>query len=77
MLTLNWGIDILFEKLAPEIGGWIWKAIFAHCSYGDGDFMQCLSFFNIFSDNLHFYALNTGLCYNCPIIGQIVEKGTI
>ena len=25
-----WGIDILFEKLSPEIGGWIWETPFAH-----------------------------------------------
>ena len=37
MLILIWGIDILFEKLTPEIGGWIWKAPFEHyASEGEG-----------------------------------------
>ena len=32
-----WGIDI-FEKLTPEIGGWIRKNPFAHNVSGAGDF---------------------------------------
>ena len=28
ILTHTWGIDILFEKLAPETGGWIWETPF-------------------------------------------------
>ena len=31
MLTLTWGIDISFEKLALETGGWIWKTPFSLC----------------------------------------------
>ena len=30
MLILNWGFNILFEILTPEIRGWIWKPLFAH-----------------------------------------------
>ena len=47
MLTLNWGINILFEKLTPEIGGWIREISFAHYASGKGDFMQSLSSFLI------------------------------
>ena len=47
MLTLIWGNDILFEKLASEVGGWIWKALFANYVYRGGDFMKSLSFFLI------------------------------
>ena len=46
MLTLAWGVDILFEKLTPEIGGWgggNLKKLFAlHYALGGGDFMQSL-----------------------------------
>ena len=31
MLTLNWGIDMLFQKLIPEKGEWIWKTPSALC----------------------------------------------
>ena len=37
MLTLTWGIDTLFQKLAPHIGGWIWKTPFAHYAPGVED----------------------------------------
>ena len=30
--TLTWA-DILFEKLRPETGGWIWKTLFASLHY--------------------------------------------
>ena len=39
LLTLTWGIDILVEKLTPQIGDWIWKTPSAHYSSGIGDFM--------------------------------------
>ena len=33
-----WGTDILFEKLTPEIGGWIWKTPNKGvCRYLNGD----------------------------------------
>ena len=44
MLTLNWGIDTLFEKLTSEIGVWIWKTPFAQYAFGSGDLMQGLTF---------------------------------
>ena len=34
-----WVIDILFEKLTPQIGDSIWKTPFAHFASGDEDFM--------------------------------------
>ena len=37
-----WGTDILFEKLLPKIGGWIWKTPFAYNASGDGELMQSL-----------------------------------
>ena len=49
-----WGIVILFEKLTPEIGSWIWKTLFSHNASWAGDFMESLSFFNIFSGDLLF-----------------------
>ena len=42
MLTLTWGIYILFEKLTPEIGGCICKTPFAQYASRGGDFMQSL-----------------------------------
>ena len=36
MLTLNCGIEILFEKLTPETGEWIGKTLFALCLLGWG-----------------------------------------
>ena len=42
---LTWLIDILFEKLTPQIWDWIWKAPFAHFASGVGDFMQILASF--------------------------------
>ena len=36
MLTLTWGIDILFEKLTPETGGSSCKIPFALCIWGRG-----------------------------------------
>ena len=34
-----WGINILFAKLATEIGGWVWKTPFAHNARGVLDFV--------------------------------------
>ena len=63
MLTLAWGIDILFERLLPEIGGWIWKTPFAHSpSRGWRFHAKPVFFFNIFCGDLHFDALIIGLC---------------
>ena len=50
MLTLAWGIDILFEKLTPEIGGGDGggdlKKLFAmNYASGGGYFMQSLPWF--------------------------------
>ena len=45
---VRWGTNILSEKLIPEIGGCIGKTPFAHNSSGGVDFMQSLSFFQIF-----------------------------
>ena len=48
MLTLAWGIDILFEKLTPEIGGGggggggLKKLFALPYASGGGDFMQSL-----------------------------------
>ena len=54
MLTLTWGIDILFEKLTLEIGDWNWETPFALYTSRDWDFMQNLSsLLKIFSGNLH------------------------
>ena len=39
LLTLTWGIDILVEKLTPQVGDSIWKTPSAHYSSGIGDFM--------------------------------------
>ena len=44
---LLWDSDILFEKLTPEIGSWIWKTSFANNAFGAGDFLQSLSYFLI------------------------------
>ena len=57
MLTLTWGIDILFEKLTLEIGAWNWETPFALYTSRDWDFTQNLSLLKIFSGNLHL-----GLC---------------
>ena len=43
MLTLTWGIDILFKKLPSEIRDWIWKMPFEHYASGGGDLIQSLS----------------------------------
>ena len=34
-----WPGLLIFEKLTPRIGDWIWKAPFAHLASGVGDFM--------------------------------------
>ena len=53
MLTLTLSTNILFEKLAPQIGDWIWKSRSAHYASGFGSSMQSLSSFLIsFSDDL-------------------------
>ena len=39
VVPVIWGIYILFEKLTPEIGSWIWKAPVAHNASRTGDFM--------------------------------------
>ena len=54
MCYIVWGIDISFEKLTPEIGGWLWKEPFAHNASRAVDFMQSLSFLNISSGDLLF-----------------------
>ena len=38
-LTLIWVIDIVFEKLTPQIGDWIWKTPSAHYAFRVWDFM--------------------------------------
>ena len=43
-VNVIWGTNILFEKLTPEMGGCIWKTLFAHNAPGAGDFMQSLCF---------------------------------
>ena len=46
MLTLTWGVNILFEKLTPEVGVSIWKKkSLAHYASRGVDFMQSLSSF--------------------------------
>ena len=76
MLTLAWGIKILFEKLMPEIGGWILKAPFVHCACGAWRFHpKPVFFFKIFCGDLHFDTLILGLCYICLIIGQTIGEG--
>ena len=56
----SWGIDILFEKLTPEIGSRIWKTPLAHNAFRGRGFMESL-FFDIFGGDLHFDALIIGL----------------
>ena len=48
---------ILFEKLTPETGGWIWKSPFPLRLWGWKFHAKPLFFFNIFNGNLHFEAL--------------------
>ena len=43
MFTLTWGIDLLFEKLTPQIRGWIWKTLSAYYDAGVGEFMESLN----------------------------------
>ena len=40
MLTLTWGIDILFEKLTPETRGWILKKRPLHYDSGEGFYVK-------------------------------------
>ena len=44
ILSLTWVIDILFEKVSPEIGFEI-EIHFLHTASRSEDFMQCLSSF--------------------------------
>ena len=60
MLTLAWNNGIVFEKLKPEIGVWIWKTLFGHSISGWWRFHA--RHVNIFYDDLHFDALVIGLC---------------
>ena len=39
LIGLTWVIDILLEKLTPQIGDWIWKTPSAHYFSWVGDFM--------------------------------------
>ena len=76
MLTLSWGIDILFENLTPEIGGWIWKTHFAYSASGWWRFItKPVFYFNIFCGDLHFDASIMGLCLIYLIIGQTIGEG--
>ena len=60
MLTLTLSTNILFEKLAPQIGGWIWKSRSAHYASGFGGSTQSLSSFLIsFSDDLWCFYYST------------------
>ena len=42
LIDPDWVIDLLFEKLTPQIGDWIWKTPFQHFASGVGDFMYSL-----------------------------------
>ena len=39
MLSLTWGIDILFQKLTLETGRWILRTLFVHYASVGGDYM--------------------------------------
>ena len=58
--------DILFEKLKPEIGGWIWKTPFAH--YAPSLFLVYVVV------TCTFDALIIGLSQNWLIIGQTLPR---
>ena len=66
MLTLAWGVDILFEKLTPEIGGWgggEFEKTFctALCLGGGGFHAKPAMILNIFSDDPRVDAFIIGL----------------
>ena len=62
MLTLAWGVDILFEKLTPEIGGEFEETFCtALCLGGWGFHAKPAMILNIFSDDPHVDALIIGL----------------
>ena len=50
-------INILFERLTPQIGSWIWKKSSAHYASGVEDFIGKPAFLNIFKGDLYFDAL--------------------
>ena len=77
MLTLTWGIYILFEKLAPETRGWISNTPFALCLWGWEFHAKPFFFFDIFGGDPHIDALIIELCWICLIFGQTFEEGTI
>ena len=54
MLTLNWGTGILFEKLTPQIGGWIWKTLWTLQLRCWGFPEKPVFFFINFNGNLYF-----------------------
>ena len=56
MCHVVWGIDISFKKLTPEIGGWIWKAPFAHNASTAGISCKACLFFNISSGDLLYFS---------------------
>ena len=61
-LILSRVINILFEKLTPQIGDWIWKAPCAHYFSGVGiSCKACLLFLNFFSGDLFVDVLIIGL----------------
>ena len=77
MFILTWGIDILFQKLVAEIGGWIWKIPLHATPLGWVFHAKPVFLFDIFSGELLFGALIIGLCYICQIIGQTIGEGAI
>ena len=74
-------LNILFEKLTAQIGGWIWKTPPAHYTSEVGDFVQSLSCFLIKAlkymscKDMYFNALIIGLFEICLIMGQTYGEG--
>ena len=67
-LTLNWGTNILFEKLTRNNGLNLKNTLCTLC---------LVSHFNIFGGYLHFDALIIGLSQICLIIDQTMAEGTL
>ena len=71
MLTLIWGIDILFEKLASQIETWFWKNPLHIMPHANSVF-----FFNIFSGDSYFDDLIIGLFSICLVKSQALRECT-
>ena len=76
MLTLTWGVNILFEKLTPEVGVSIWKKtkLGTLCLWGCGFHAKPIFFLNIFYGDLHFDAFILGSVKFVLLLVRILEK---